>query len=108
MKTFVTAALAATLFAVPAVFAQNAPTAKNPSPNSVNTGGWGKTSGHESEKAAGTAAQRVAGSGKYCAQKAANGPLDCRYVSMAACKSGNKATNFQCVVNPKIGTTGSR
>ena len=108
MKALVTAALAATFFAIPAAVAQNAPTAKTPSPNSVNAGGWGKTSGHESQSTAGGAAQRAAGNGKYCSQKTAQGPLDCRYASMAACKSGNKTTNFQCVVNPKIGTTGSR
>jgi hypothetical protein len=90
--------------------AQNAPTSKEPvSPGNINKGTEpGSQSGSESHAAATGSGVRISGTKKFCKETSANGPLECVYASMSACKKHNKANNFDCVANPDFGTTGSR
>jgi len=90
-------------------YAQNAPTTKQvDSPANINEGSPAThTSGSESQNAAKkNDPGRVAGKGKYCTEMA--GKLDCRFASMKSCQSATKSSNFQCVLNPNMGTTGAK
>ena len=88
---------------------QNAPTSKEPvSPGNINKGTEpGSQSGSESHAAATGSGVRVRGTGKFCKEMSASGPLDCVYASMSDCKKHNTANNLECVANPALGTTGS-
>jgi hypothetical protein len=111
MKIITTMAVVASLLgSVIIAQAQNAPTSKEPlSPANINKGTEpGSQSGNESHAAAIGRGARISGTGKFCSENSANGPLDCVYASMSACKKHNKANNLECVANPDFGTTGSR
>jgi hypothetical protein len=110
MRILMAMTLAATLLGGVSVgLAQNAPTAKVPaSPNSIDKGQFHSSSGAESRSAATGQPARIAGTGKYCTEASANGPLHCAYASMASCKKHNGASSLRCVANPGLGTTGSR
>ena len=103
------AVVAALLGSVVIAQAQNAPTSKEPlSPGNINNGTEpGLQSGNESHAAAPGSGVRVRGTGKFCKEMSASGPLDCVYASMSDCKKHNTANNLECVANPALGTTGS-
>jgi len=110
MRIVTTIAVVASLLgSVAIVQAQNAPTSKEPlSPGNINKGTEpGSQSGNESHAMATGSAAHVSGTGKFCSETSANGPLDCVYASMSACKKHNTANNLECVANPNLGTTGS-
>jgi hypothetical protein len=107
MKAFTVTALVLTaLFAAPVAGAQNGtPTPKvSPSPSNVNKGVLPTTpSGAEAPPAAAGIHSRVAGNGKYCDRRSANGTLHCIFASLTDCQKYNKANNLRCMANPNSG-----
>ena len=55
----------------------------------------------------GAAAQTI-GSSPFCIATSANGSLNCKYASLAACEKDAKPQNLNCSPNPNRGTTGSK
>jgi hypothetical protein len=111
MKKLTMIALSAALLAGASVaYAQNAPTTKHvDSPANINEGSpAAHTSGSQSEASATNMRAQIIGKSKYCTETSSKGKLDCRFASMNTCKSHNKANNFECVLNPKFGTTGAK
>jgi hypothetical protein len=116
MKTLTTLVAAAALIGgVTIAGAQNAPTTTpNPSPNSINKGSLStKPSGSESQStahmgSAKMANRRTTGHSKFCVETSPGGSLNCKFASMKACEKAGQPNNLNCVVNPNVGTTGSK
>ena len=53
-------------------------------------------------------APQTTGSSPFCIATSANGSLNCKYASLAACEKDAKPQNLNCSPNPNRGTTGSK
>lgn len=51
---------------------------------------------------------KTIGMAAFCINTSANGALNCKYASMAACEKDAKPQNLNCSPNPNMGTTGAK